>query len=592
MAELTLKDESVLQIGKSVANSFEGLASSGKAMLLGPTGQPLNNASDISADSEPETEKPASIGIFESIREKISDMVGILSANFAFDKKIAAEESLDARVDEAQETETGKEDSGPGFLSKITDSFKDKISSLGEAANEKTMAIAGGLKGMLVKGGLIFGLLALATMFKKYGKEIAEVLTPIVDGIRTFFTAMSDDIKPLFDKAVAMVKDAIGGLLDIFKGLFTGDASTFLGGVKKLFIDFPIKLVSYIGDAFFTLVESALAAFGIESEMVTNIKNIFRNLPETIKQAFEDAMTFITETIPQFFTDMKDAVVDKAESVINSIKNFFTDTYDSIKNTFTDTIEGISNFFGNIADKIKTVINTAIEGLPLPGFIKDKLKLETRASAAADADTSATGGMAKYAEELTPGQRTAMTGSETGLTGGEALAESQGERYYSSNVKKMGTSGYDMASGIMTEEQFKEFQKIKDVDQQLAYLKSLDDEEQERRAMILELAEKQKEFNKKMAALEAEKQQYRDDEFLGPDDQMLRDDQNIRAAMANKTGSTINTESAAMNNANPNSRFSMYKGGNTNTNVANNTYTTILEDTKTSDGGLREALSA
>ena len=84
-----------------------------------------------------------------------------------------------------------------------------------------------------------------------------------------------------------MVKDAIGGLLDIFKGLFTGDASTFLSGVKKIFVDFPIKLVSYIGDAFFSLIENAFAAFGIESEMVTDIKLFFRQLPEKISELFE-----------------------------------------------------------------------------------------------------------------------------------------------------------------------------------------------------------------------------------------------------------------------------------------------------------------
>jgi len=125
MAELTLKDESVLQIGKSVANSFEGLASSGKSMLIGPTGEPLSGAPSGGVGEDiPETEKPASIGIFESIREKISNMVSILAANFAFDKKIAAEEDMDARVDQAQETETGKEDEGPGMLAKIGDSFK------------------------------------------------------------------------------------------------------------------------------------------------------------------------------------------------------------------------------------------------------------------------------------------------------------------------------------------------------------------------------------------------------------------------------------------------------------------------------------
>ena len=83
---------------------------------------------------------------------------------------------------------------------------------------------------------------------------------------KAFFSAFTDDIGPLFDKAVAMVKDAIGGLLDIFKGLFTGDASTFLSGVKKIFVDFPIKLVSYIGDAFFSLIENALAKLLVLSQ--------------------------------------------------------------------------------------------------------------------------------------------------------------------------------------------------------------------------------------------------------------------------------------------------------------------------------------
>ena len=585
MAELTLKDESVLQIGKSVANSFEGLASSGKSMLIGPTGEPLSGAPSGGVGEDiPETEKPASIGIFESIREKISNMVSILAANFAFDKKIAAEEDMDARVDQAQETESGKEDEGPGMLAKIGDSFKTKFAALGEAAKEKTKALAGGLGSMLMKGGLIFGLLLLAKGLQKYGKEIAEKLTPIVDGIKAFFSAFMDDIGPLFNRAIDIIKTAFGGLADMFKGLFTGDASMFIGGVKKIFFDFPIKIISYIGDAFFSLIENALAAFGLESEMVTNIKNTFRKLPESIEAGIQAAIDFITITIPEKFDEMKTAVVDKATSVVTSIKTFFTDAFDSIKNTFTETIEGIGNFFSNIGDKIKTVINGAIDALPLPQFIKDRLKLETKADREADAMVSETGGLEKYKDEdLDPAKRQAVSGG--GVTGEEALAEVQGEQYTTSKVSKMGTSGYDQAFGIMTAEQFKEFEKIKDVDQQIAYLKNLNDAEQERRQMILDEAEKQKEFNKKMEELKPEF----GGEIVGPDDQMLRDDTNLRGGV---TGKDINTESANMSGSGTNGNMNINKGGNTNVTTANNTYTTILEDTNTSDGGLRNALSA
>ena len=59
-----------------------------------------------------------------------------------------------------------------GFFTKA----KDKVSGL---------LGAGGFKGLLVKGGLIFGLLGIAKLMQKYGKEIAEKV-PIVDGIKSF----------------------------------------------------------------------------------------------------------------------------------------------------------------------------------------------------------------------------------------------------------------------------------------------------------------------------------------------------------------------------------------------------------------------
>ena len=216
MAELTLKDESVLQIGQSVSKGFNDLVASGKSILINPAGQPLGGGGDSVGPSEdtPDTEKPASIGIFETIRDKISSMVNVLTANFAFDKKIAAQDDMDSRVTEAQSTETGKEEGG-GLLSKIGDAFKDKMASIGEAAKEKSMALMGGLKGMLIKGGFIFGLLAIATLMKKYGKEIAEVLTPVVDGIKKFFSVFSENIGPLFKQAVEIIKTSFTGIIDI-----------------------------------------------------------------------------------------------------------------------------------------------------------------------------------------------------------------------------------------------------------------------------------------------------------------------------------------------------------------------------------------
>jgi len=375
-----------------------------------------------------------------------------------------------------------------------------------------------------------------------------------------------------------MIKDAVGGLLDIFKGLFTGDESMFLGGIKKLFIDFPIKLVSYLGDAFFSLLEAGLAAFGIESEMVTNIKNFFRDLPANISQMFTDIGLFFTETIPAKVTEIKD-----------SVKKFFTDAFDNIKNGFKDAISSVGDFFSGIGDKIKTVINSAIEALPLPDFIKKKLKFETKATKAAGDAVNETGVKSKYADsDITGMKRERMTGG--GATMDEGFAEAAGEKYGKAKITKSGTDGYDFASGIMTPEQFKEFNKL-DTDGQLEYLKNLDEEEQKRRDIIMKLKQDKIDHDKKLAKLIEEGKALQPEfggEITSPDDQMLQDDmayskrtkqmKEDSAAMANRDAGKVNVISN--------------KGGATNTSVANNTITNMAENTNTSDGSLREAFSA
>ena len=343
MAELTLKDESVIDIGQAVGERVQSIASAGTGNAVIPAGgaavapvQPMNPIDSMMA-------------VLEDIRAGIELLVDKFAEGNSLEKEQMQQQEMAEDL-----SQVGGDDVAPAF----DDAGGDDRSFLQKGKDKvKELLGAGGFKGLLVKGGLIFGLLGIATMLKKYGKEIAKVITPVIDGIKTFFSAFSDDIGPLFDKAVAMVKDAIGGLLDIFKGLFTGDASTFFSGVKKLFVDFPIKLVSYIGDAFFSLLENALAAFGIESEMVTNIKNFFRELPENITKMFTDIGKFFTETIPQKVTEIKDSItgffteyiVTPAKQLFTDIGNFFTET---IPEKFTEITGKVTSFFTDIVSSI------------------------------------------------------------------------------------------------------------------------------------------------------------------------------------------------------------------------------------------------
>ena len=51
-------------------------------------------------------------------------------------------------------------------------------------------------------------------------------------------------------------------------------------------------------------------------------------------------------------------------------------TFNKIKNGVKDAFASVGNFFSDLGDSVKTLVNSAIDALPLPGFIKKKLKLE------------------------------------------------------------------------------------------------------------------------------------------------------------------------------------------------------------------------
>ena len=354
--ELTLKDQSVVEIGQAVGNNVNSLAG-GASTALVPAGGggAVAPAGGIATAMNP---FDSMMVVLSDIRDGIYSLVDKFSESVSIQQDAKSDAALAQDLSQVADTGEGASDEGtdPAPKQSFFSKAKDKV---------KGLLGAGGFKGMLIKGGLIFGLLGIAKLMQKYGKEIAEKVAPIVDGIKKFFSAFTDDIGPLFDKAVAMVKDAIGGLLDIFKGLFTGDASTFLSGVKKIFVDFPIKLVSYIGDAFFSLIENALAAFGIESEMVTDIKLFFRQLPEKISELFTNIGKFFTETIPQKLEEIKTSITNFFnDNIVTPIKNLWTDIGNfftvTVPEKYTEITEKVTGFFTDIVTSIKGFFTDAV----------------------------------------------------------------------------------------------------------------------------------------------------------------------------------------------------------------------------------------
>ena len=347
--------------------------------------------------------------------------------------------------------------------------------------------------------GLIAG--GLFLLFK-YSDEIVKALTPAIDKIKKMaqdsapmIEAFKNGFDWLFKNIIGGIGRVIEGIIDIIGPLITGLGKILTGDIMGGLKDLGQSLLNLVTLPTKLLLEFFDPAIQVIKQIGESILSFFKGIPEMIGTAFTN--------------------------LISDLKTNFANNTAAIKSSIMGIFAPISDFFSALGDRVKTIINSLIEKLPLPDFVKKKLKLETKATQELGETVNETGVKNKYADaSVNPMSRDRAY--DGGATMNEAFAESKGEKYGTANITKSGTSGYDSASGIMTPAEFSEYNKL-DTNGQMEYLKSLDSNEQERRRMIDKLSKDKLEFDKKNKDYIA-KYKTAPDEMVSPDDQMLRDD--------------------------------------------------------------------
>ena len=353
--------------------------------------------------------------------------------------------------------------------------------------------------------GLIAG--GLFLLFK-YSDEIIKALTPAIDKIKKMaqenapmIEAFKNGFDWFFKNVIAGIGKIIGGIIDIISPLITGLGKILTGDIMGGLKDLGQSLLNVVLVPAKLLAEFFDPAIQVIKQIGESILSFFKGIPEMIGTAFTN--------------------------LISEMKINFTNNVAAIKSTIMGIFTPISDFFSDLGDRVKTIINSLIEKLPLPDFVKKKLKLETKATQEIGETVNETGVKNKYADASVSGmQRERMTGG--GATMSEAFAEAEGEKYGTAKISKSGTSGYDSASGIMTPAEFSEYNKL-DTNGQMDYLKNLDVKEQERRRMIDKLKNEKITFDNKNKDYIA-KYKTAPDEMMSPDDRMLQDDKFQRQA--------------------------------------------------------------
>jgi len=271
-----------------------------------------------------------------------------------------------------------------------------------------------GKGGLLVKlfgkfgplGALILGF----TLVYKYSDEIAKALAPALDGIKklipklkpvTDFLLMVGDflIKNILEGLGSVMKyviDAVTRVVDGFKMLFDGD---ILGGLSEIFggvFDFVLAIPKAILETVTNILSPLATAVGefftnlyndivtYVTDVITSIGDWFISLKNNIVQFFVDAYnnakTQITNDINgmlSFVGDIFNTVYNAIADAVTAVKDFVVGIPDRILSFVSSMFDPIINFFSGIGTTIKNAINGIIDSLPLPDFVKNKIKFDT-----------------------------------------------------------------------------------------------------------------------------------------------------------------------------------------------------------------------
>jgi len=400
-------------------------------------------------------------------------------------------------------------------LGNITAMLGKRIKGFGEGAAKFGKSIGG----FFAARSPLFYLVGALILLRTQMDTLVKALTPAIQSIKDkvippLINLYEKIIKPFITtfiegigKGLPSLFEGLGSIVQGIVDIFSGD---IVKGIKNIFGGFG-SMLKGVGDFI-------LNFFGTSVDQLWNdTKSFFQGILDGIKAPFIAVYEFMRPggTADQW---LQDSIYAPIDNFFASVKQFFINLWDGAVEAVQNTFKSIGNFFSSLVDKIKTAINGVIESLPLPQFLKDKLKLQTAEMKEQGNKVSEFGVKEKYTDRsLNPAERQQKASPGQFITNEEALKEAKGEGYTTPRLTQTFNGNVEQVSGILNRDQMQEFVKLS-YDEQLNYLKNLDDAEQTRRQLITKLARERREFLKN----QSEQSMIPEKKLISPDDEMNR----------------------------------------------------------------------
>ena len=353
--DIELKNQSVIEIGKAVGDNVNSMIPQSRALV------PAGATAPTIAEAQPMNPFDSMMLVLGDIRDGIYSLVDKFSESVSIQKD--KEQDAAAAQDLAQVSETGGDasldsggDKNKTFFSKAKDKVKDLMG-------------AGGIKGMLVKGGLLIGLLGLAKFLQKFGRQIAETIVAIKDGIVNGY----NNVKDFF---TITIPEKFGEFVDMVKNFFTKTVPETYESVKTFIVDLFTKIKDKVSD-FFGMIKDFFVITVPEkfAEVKTIVTTWFTSIKDNISDLFTRIKDFFVITVPEKVQLIKDSIttwftniVDEVKGIFTKVKDFFLITIptkvkeieDSINTWFTDIKNDVIGIFTKVKDFIFVTIPTKV----------------------------------------------------------------------------------------------------------------------------------------------------------------------------------------------------------------------------------------
>ena len=210
-------------------------------------------------------------------------------------------------------------------------------------------------------------------LLQLYNEFIAPIVDWIVANIVPIIKNLLDGLIEHFGKVFGFIADAVGGVIDIFKGLiqfitgvFTGDWEKAWEGIKNIFGGIWDAIVG-IAKAAWEAIKGIFKGVGAFFSGVWNlIKNVFTGVGDWFSNIFSNAWKGIKNAfsgVKGFFGGVWSNIKGCFGSVGNWFKDTFTKAWTNVKNVFSKGGKIFDGIKDGILNGLKTVINGIIGGI-------------------------------------------------------------------------------------------------------------------------------------------------------------------------------------------------------------------------------------